>query len=174
MSRSDTPYDIARATGHCAATGCELKPGDAIVATLCEQPENEAFTRIDFSHDAWEKGARPERLFSFWRTTVPDSNARQQLFVDDDLLLNIFERLADDDRPQRMAFRFVIGLILIRKKLMRHVGTQQHSDHTLWLLKPRGSDATLPPITLIDPALSDDNVREISDQLGEVLHADLG
>ena len=70
MSRFGTHYQVARSTGVCAATGEKLEPDAPCVATLCDRVEDEAFDRKDFSVAAWEAGSRPDRLFSFWRTTV--------------------------------------------------------------------------------------------------------
>lgn len=177
MSRLSTNYEISRSSGVCAATGRGLSPGEPCIAVLCEpaDDENLPFVRLDYSIDAWEAGSRPERLFSYWRTAVPEPNARKRLLVDDDLLLNVFERLAGDERPQRAAFRFVIALILMRKKLLRYVRREMRGDNEIWFLAPRvPADAPQPePFEVVNPRLADDDIRELSDQLSEILNADL-
>ena len=69
MSRFGSQYQVARPTGVCAASGEPLEPGGPCIATLCEAEEGDGFDRLDYSVPAWESGARPDRLFSFWRTT---------------------------------------------------------------------------------------------------------
>lgn len=161
----------------CAATGRGLSPGEPCIAALCEQDDSEGapFARLDYSVDAWQQGLRPDRLFSFWRTTVPEPNSKKRLFVDDELLMNVFERLAGDDRPQRTAFRFVIALILMRKKLLKYAGRQLRGEREVWLLTPRvPADAPQPaPFEVANPKLADDDIRAVSDQLSEILNADL-
>src|SRR5690606_10637584 len=109
MSQFSQPnYEIPRITGQCAKTGRELQPGEAYYAALVEAPapspesvsssdeggaEKAAraphpehalgLMRVDVSREAWEEGYRPERLFSFWKTTVPEPNQKKKLFVDD-------------------------------------------------------------------------------------------
>src|SRR5882672_12248059 len=112
MTSNALPYQVARATGVCAASGRGLAAGAACIATLCEREGDEGLERRDYSLEAWESGVRPERLFSYWRTKAPEPHDRQRLLVDDEVLLNLFERLAEDTRPQRIAFRFVLALIL--------------------------------------------------------------
>ncbi len=140
--------------------------------------------RLDYSLDAWQGGARPQRVFGFWKTIVPEPNARRRTFVDDELLLTVFERLADDQRPQRIAFRFVIALILMRKKLLKYEGREQRGTLEIWRLVPRGTNdsgasgesggAEPPePFEIINPRLADEDIREVTDQLGEILNADL-
>jgi len=174
MSQFETRYPIARATGVCAETGRELPAGTLCVATLCETDEHDqAFIRRDFSIEAWESGARPEGLFSYWKTTVPDPKQDRKLLVDDEVLMDLFERLGDDDRPQRVAFRFVLALILMRKRLLRFVGRTGSGDNERWRFRQRGSDPDQPAIEVVNPHLRDEDVRELTDQLSEILQGDL-
>ena len=173
MSRFGTEYHVGRASEVCAATGQPLNPGDPCVAALCEHPEDEGFERFDYSIDGWESAQRPEGLFSFWRTVVPEPNTRRRMFVDDEVLDELFDRLEPDERPQRRAFRFVIGLILMRKRRLKFIGRDHREDTTVWLLKRRGSLPEDPPVELVDPKLSDDDVRDLSAQLGEILQSEL-
>ncbi|MDY7107172.1 MAG: hypothetical protein SYC29_00910 [Planctomycetota bacterium] len=174
MSRFGTSYQIARSTGHCAATGERLEPGSVCIACLCEREEDEGFDRLDYSLQAWESGSRPPRLFSFWRTTISPPDDRRKLLVDDEVLMDLFERLADDERPQRAAFRFVLALILMRKRMLRFVGRKGggEGEQEWWLMRPRGEGSDRPPLEVLNPRLTDDDVRELTAQLGEVLHGD--
>jgi hypothetical protein len=123
--------------------------------------------------EAWESGARPERMFSYWKTRMPERGEKRKIFVDDQVLVDIFERLAEDEREERKAFRYVVSLILIRKRLLRYVGRREDDDAVeVWLLRARGSDPETPPIEVINPGLKDDDIIELSDQLGDVLQGD--
>ncbi|MHC4991300.1 MAG: hypothetical protein ACYTGC_09995 [Planctomycetota bacterium] len=173
MSRFGTHYQVARPTGHCAATEEPLEPGQECIATLCEREDDEGFDRLDFSIDAWEAGHRPPRLFSHWRTVLPEASARRKLLVDDEVLLELFERLSEDERPQRVAFRFVLGLILLRKRKLRFAGRTGRGEQERWLLAPRGAAADRPPYEVANPQLTDDDVRELTDQLSEILQSEL-
>jgi hypothetical protein len=172
MSRAAVQYEFSRPTGVCAASGRALQPGEPCVAVLCEREGEEGFDRLDYAEDAWATGSRPPRLFSFWRTTVPEPHRKRRIFADDDLLMNLFDRLEGDHRPQRAAFRFVLALVLLRKRLLRLVGRREGDEGSVWLLERRG-EAPGPPVEVIDPRLSDEDVRAVSDQLGEILQGDL-
>lgn len=170
MSRFGTHYQVSRPTGRCAATGETLEPGTPYIAALCDHPDDEGFARVDYSLSAWESGTRPEGLFSYWKAVVPDPEQKQKLLVDDSVLMDLFERLGSDERPQRIAFRFVLGLILMRKKLLKMVGRAE-GDGERWLMQPRGSDAA--PMEMANPNITDDDVRDITDQLSEILEGEL-
>ncbi|MFO0873943.1 MAG: hypothetical protein U0575_08235 [Phycisphaerales bacterium] len=122
MSRLAIGYEIGRFTGTCAATGALLPPDTPCVATLSESAETPGFARRDYSIEAWDAGHRPAGLFSYWRTVVPHPDAPRRLLVDDQTLLDIFLRMDADDRPERRAFRFVLALILMRRRMLRSVG----------------------------------------------------
>ncbi|MCA9297097.1 MAG: hypothetical protein KC983_11280 [Phycisphaerales bacterium] len=176
MSRFGTDYQVARPTGLCAATGIPLEPGMECVATLVEREDDEGFDRRDFCVNAWEDGAGPDHLFSYWKTTVPEPNKDRRVFVDDEVLFDVFNRLADDDRPQRKAFRFVLALILLRKKQLKFAGRDgdgTDASPEFWLMLPKGSEPDDPPLRVQNPHLTDDDVRELTEQLREVLQGDL-
>ncbi len=174
MSRFGSDYQVTPPTGQCAETGIELPPGQACMATLCDDPESGGFRRLDYSLDAWAQGHRPEGLFGYWRMTIPTSQSDHRPFVDDEVLMEIFEQLGDDPTEQRVAFRFVLALILIRKRLLRFDGrAESDSDgQEIWLLKKRGQDMS--GFEVVNPQLTDDDVQALTDQLGQVLRGDLG
>ncbi|MAE62245.1 MAG: hypothetical protein CMJ49_12930 [Planctomycetaceae bacterium] len=187
MSQFNAPaYDIERPTGQCALTGKALEPRETYIATLVE--DGDALQRVDVCREAWEGGQRPEHLFSYWQATVPEPNEKKKLFVDDEVLMNLLERLADAEQPQRIAFRFVLTLILMRKKLLRYDETEKRADggdeeevQEWWRLKPK-LDLSKGPmgkwdedrtIEVLDPRLDEAGIRQVTDQLSEILQAEL-
>jgi hypothetical protein len=177
---TESGYHIGRPIGECAFTGETIEPGTEFIATLCETEFTSAdgvqqtiLERLDISEKAWEDNARPECLVFYWRTTMPDRESDQQAFVDDEVLVNLFDRLEGDDDPQRMAYRFVLGLILMRKRLLRCVSTEVRGDRTVWLMRRRGETAETPAIEMFDPDLDEQHERDLADQLGEVFRGEI-
>jgi hypothetical protein len=154
-----------------------LPVGTAYVAALrwAGEAEEERLERLDYSLESWEAGARPEGLFSYWKTVAADGEGKQRrMLVDDAVLLDLFERLGSDEGPQRAAFRFVLGLILMRKKLLRMVGRSEScGEMERWLLLPRGADPSSPPLEMCRPELSEEDIAELTSQLGEILQTEL-
>lgn len=189
MTQFNAPtYEIERPSGQCALTGRALQPGEPYIATLVE--EGDTLRRIDVCTEAWEEGRRPQQLFSYWRTTVPHPAERKRVFVDDEVLLNLLQRLADADQPQRIAFRFVLTLILMRKKLLRYDRTERREatgadgatiTQEWWRLTPKLDPSKGPlgkwddstRIEVLDPHLDEAGIRQVTDQLSEILHSEL-
>jgi len=186
MTQFNAPsYDIQRPTGQCALSGQPLEPGQAYVATLIEvdpvdeqgnaKPGEPLLKRLDVGMTAWDSGQRPPRLFSYWRSIVPQPNQKKKLFVDDDVLVNLFRRLGEDEQQQRLAFRFVLCLVLMRKRLIRYDGTIQKPDSAgapvdYWKVTIKGDDA---PTLVLDPKLGPEQAQAVTEQLGEILEAEL-
>lgn len=177
MTRATSSFSLGRFTATCAATGRPLVPGESIVAALCEVPPGDEsgheFIRRDYSAEAWDGGARPTELVCFWRTTAPEPDAKKRLLVDDDTLVELFDRLEGDDRAQRLAYRWLLCLILLRKKMLRHLRVEREGDSEWWLVQKRGLGDELPPIRVRNPKIRDEDLQELSEHLGEVMQSDL-
>lgn len=124
---SASTYTIGRSTGRCAATGRDFAPGERFVAALCERAGEEPLVRVDFALDAWSAGARPApplRMLGSWRTSLHHASgpARSGPLLDDEGLLDLLRGMAGDDSaesdPRRAAIRFVLALMLVRRKLL--------------------------------------------------------
>lgn len=173
---TSTQYELRRASDKCAATGQELHPGDQVIAALVERAEEEGFDRLDIITDAWESGWRPARLFAHWQTTVPTSDARPNPFIDDEALMELFDSLADAEEAdtRRLAFRHLLALVLVRKRLLTQVGTVPGSagKSSALLVRRRGVASDTPPERVVAPELTTDLVGALTRQLTDILNAE--
>lgn len=164
---------MARTTGRCAATGRGLGVGERYIATLVERDGQEEIERADYSLEAWESGARPApplRLFASWRAVVPDSHAKKQSFLSDDELLELFERLAEATEGRRIAFRYLLSLMLVRRKVLKYEGTRD-GVMTVRVRTPAGSPQS-EPARVVDPGLDEETITGAMEQLGEIMALD--
>jgi len=171
MSRFGNSQGVSKPTGVCASTGASLQANLPAMAALCDREEDEGFDRLDYSIDAWEGGTRPDRLFSHWRYIVPEAGKKPDILIDDAVLVDLFERLASDERPQRIAFRYILALVLIRKRKLQLVGREESEDGEIWSLRFKGTDAE--PVQVKNPGIAEEEIQDLSEQLGEILQGDL-
>jgi hypothetical protein len=157
-----------RSTGRCASTGRELPSGAAYVACLVEGDAG-ALERVDVSQEAWDAGYRPQRrTFGNWRATYrPDAPARQALMSDDELL-DLFEGLGEPTEAKQRSFRFVLALLLVRRRVMKVVGSR---DRSLVLLPKRASENQA-EFVVPDPGMDDRAIADAIEQLSDVLAGD--
>ena len=171
MSRFGNSQGVSRPTGICAASGQPLTPSAPAVAALCEREEDEGFDRLDYSVEAWESGHRPENLFSHWVYTVAEEGKKPDIQIDDAVLVDLFERLANEEKPQRVAFRYILALVLLRKRKLQLVGREECEGGEMWLLRFRGTDCD--PVRVNNPGIAEEEIENLSEQLSEILQGDL-
>ena len=160
-------WEIARSSGVCSASGRPIEEGEEYYVVILE--DGESFRREDYSLEAWT--GPPTGAFCHFKSRIPPKTRKKRLFVDDDLLVNFFLRLADEADESRLRFRFVLGLILMRKRLLRYQETIREDGREYWqmcLAKDRSMHRVL------NPQLTDDQVGGVSQQLGAILHGDMG
>ena len=162
-------YAIARAEEKCALCGKELATGDKLMAALRETPA--ALERLDICMNCWEKFDRKD-LLGFWQATKrePTDREKKSIFVDDDVLCDLFQRLGDASEPAKVNFRFVLGLILMRKRRIVYESTRQEPAGEIWSVRLKGREELM---DLLNPRLDEEKVGEVSLQLGEILSGDL-
>lgn len=166
-------YPISRSTGRCAATGREFAPGEAMVATLVEAEGREELQRLDFAVSAWGEGARPGagmRLFASWRATHHAGDTKKKLLLGDDELLDLFEQLASSDQPRQRAFRYVLALLLVRRRILIYEGQQPGVMRVRE--KRLAAETPAPIVDVVDPGLDDETTAAVIEQLGEVIGAE--
>jgi len=160
-------WEVERPKGQCAATGRVFEEGEEFYTVLFE--DGDSFKRVDYCLDAWE--GSPEGAYCHFKTRVPVKEKRKKLLVDNELLVNFFVRLANDTQPVRVHFRFVIALILMRKRRLRYERSVVDGGAEVW-------DMTLvhdqSKHRVNNPRLTDDQIEEVSRQLSAILHDDMG
>lgn len=160
-------YEVEARSGRCVATGKELAEGEAFYTVLFE--DGESFKRADYSLEGW-KGP-PEGSFCHFRTRVPVKDKKKNLLVNDEVLAHFFQRLADETELVRIQFRFVLALILMRKRKLRYDGSARGEEGEVWrmtLMADRSSHDVL------NPDLTDEQIEGVSQQLTAILHSDMG
>lgn len=166
MTLGGPAYPVARSTGVCAATGRAFHVGEEFVATLVEREGQRGLERMDFSRDAWAAGARPPAgtcVFGFWRASYAPPEAKKAPLLDDAEVQDLFDDLGPATDERQVRFRFLLALLLIRRKRLRVVG----SKPGVLLVKPVGSLAE--PIEVADPGLDEAAIADAVDQLTGVV-----
>jgi hypothetical protein len=163
-------YPHARSTGRCAATGEAFATGQPIMALLLETPRG--IERVDYSVVSWEQGSRPEAgVIGLWRGVHQAEPAPRDALVSDEELLDIFESTngaaASESDAKQLRFRYVLTLLLLRKRLLRGVGTRIEHGQPVMLVERKGQPGQT--ITVIDPRMDEMAIAEAVEQVGQVL-----
>lgn len=145
-------------------SGRAFEPGEVYYAVLFEHETG--FERRDYAAECWE--GPPEGYLCFWRTRVPQRVERRTL-VDDDVLINLFLRLEEATTDFKVQFRFVLALLLMRKRLLRYEETVQLEDHESWIMRLVRDQSRH---QVYNPRMQDHEIARVGDELTAVLRGD--
>lgn len=156
-------WEIARGSGKCTNTGREFSEGESYYTVLFETPVG--FERRDYSLEGWT--GPPEGTFCYWRTRVPVRDRKTgALSIDTELLTQIFLRLEDELSEQSQQFRFVLALLLMRKRLLRFEQTLREDEREYWQMRLLADQSTH---RVANPQLTSERVDQLGEQLLAIL-----
>jgi len=118
-------YELQRAARECAATGRQFEPGEAFFSVLVT--ERSELRRYDYAVDAWRGPPDDVDVVGWWRSHMPGGQSTKTTWAPSDVMLDLFDRLRDQD-DQRDAL-FVLALLLVRRRIMR-LESSEETDAT--------------------------------------------
>ncbi|HWL94989.1 MAG TPA: hypothetical protein VNT79_15830 [Phycisphaerae bacterium] len=158
-----TEFEISRATGKCCVTGREFAEDQEFFTVVLETADGLA--RQDYSVEVWT--GPPDGTLCFFKTRLPKRNQPKRRFIDDSALISFFNALADTPHPNKQRFRFVLALILLRKRILKYERTIREGDSEIWemrLVKHKTVHR------VVNPVLREDEIGSVSAELGVVLN----
>jgi len=157
-------WNINKPLGKCYGSGKDIQPGEEYFASLV-YTEN-GLERRDYSAEYWNEH-NPE---VYWKTRLPHPEQKKRMFVDDDMLMAFFERLEKETEQQKINFRFVLAMVLMRKKKLKYKSSKTEDGTEIWKLRIAGTkDYT----EVVNPELDDEQIEELTSQLGSILQTEL-
>ena len=164
-------FEVQRSTRRCAATDRPLAPGDECYSVL--EVQGAEVIRKDYCREAWR--GPPEGAFGWWKSRVPEPVAKKIKLAPNDVLLELFDQLAD--QPLQEDMRYVLTLLLVRRRVFRLEtppepptgtaarGGAEESTQTMFVYCPK-RDATYQVSAMFpSPARIDEIQRQLSDLL---------
>jgi len=159
-------WEINKPLGQCHGTERKIEFGEEYFAALVEVEEG--LQRRDFCAEYWES-QKPD-VFCYWKSRLPEPGQKKQLFVDDQMLMAFFDRLEKETEQEKINFRFVLALILMRKRILKYDETKNVDDREVWCLRKTGEKEI---VEVVNPHLNEEQIERLSSQIGEILQADL-
>ena len=110
-------YDVQRCTRRCAATDHSFQAGEVFFSVL--RMTDQGVCREDYCQQAWEERTEPEqgKDLAWWQSRMATTDGSQAKLAPNEVLLGLFDQWADC--PDRADARYVLALLLIRRKLFR-------------------------------------------------------
>jgi len=159
-------WEINKPLGHCYGTERQIQPEEEYYAVLVET--DQGLERRDFCLEYWQQN-QPE-VYCYWKTKMASLGKKQQLFIDDEMLMAFFERLGHETEQEKLNFRFVVALILMRKRRLKYEASLTQDGKEIWSLRVTGDKRI---VEVLNPGLDEHRIEDLSSQLGQILQVEL-
>ncbi len=159
-------WQISKTHGQCSGTGEPFQDGEDYYSALVEGAEG--LERCDFSIAYWDE--HEPKTFCFWKTKMVAEEQKKKLLVNDEMLMSFFERLAEETDQEKVYFRFVLTLILMRKRKLKYDSSEIVDGSEVWTLRVTGQSRN---VQVVNPNLTEDQIEQLSSQMGQILQVDL-
>lgn len=158
-------WSIQSRANRCAATGVEFQDGDYFYTLLFE--DGHSLRREDISEAAWKDRNDNQQPYSFWRSkyeapppAVPEPLAKQTA---EDLL----RRYMQENSPQHAAARYLLAVMLERKRVLKEVEAKRTSDGSLTRIYEHSKTGEV--FVVPDPALRLDQIEQVQAEVAALL-----
>jgi len=159
-------WKIEGSLKRCVVCGKEFQEKDEYFSEIYDSEGG--FLRKDFCVACW-KGPE-EKGYSFWKTRIAPKEQKPKRFIDLDVIFDFFEKLADSDEREKETFRYILALVLMRKRRLKFEGTSREADAEVLILREA---ATKNIFHVKNPELNEGELEAITGKVGQILNMDL-
>jgi len=154
-------WEIKSRAHVCARTGKEFAEGEFFYTLLFR--EGEGFRREDVSEEAF--AARNDNIqpFSFWRSKYEPPTPPPPEALPKDDAESLLRRLISEQNPAHANTRYILALMLERKKLLKPVESQ---DEDMLVYEHLASGETF---VIANPRLSFEEIPAVQKEVSELL-----
>jgi hypothetical protein len=159
-----TDWQMPRPGTACASCAHAFEPGETFRACLYDV--RAGYERRDYCANC-SPPAEPPALAT-WQTRRPIPATKKNQPFDRAAMYEFFRRLEADPRPDKAQFRFVLALLLWRKRVLKLDRSLTVGEHEEW-------EFSVPAIGEVHrvarPELAEDELERLSGQLEQLLAA---
>ena len=142
----------------CAKSGRVFRPGDECWSVLVEKDGQ--LIRQDYSADAWS--GPPAGAIGHWRSQIPESAENGRTRFDPDSLFDYFLQLGDSPNLVQQQYRYVLALLLLRKRRLILEEVVDVDDRPTMRLIGSGGEG---PFDVPEEELNEDQIERLQQQL---------
>ncbi len=164
-----TDWKIKSRSGICHHTGRQFEDEEPFYTCIFDDPESDGFIRRDYSATAWEElsATLDPAPFSFWRSVfrIPRADTPDETLKHRSAEAMLY-RMIEEDRSGTENARYILALMLERKKVLIPTETRRTETRTLLFYEHRESGAVY---IVADPGLRLEEVGRIQEEVSQLL-----
>ena len=161
-------WNIRSRSHVCTHSGEPFTDGDTFYTALFEDPKTDELVRRDFSLASWDAMRGELKPFSFWKSLyeAPHTEHKPEV-MEKENAEDLLRRLIEEDNIGTENTRYILAVMLERKRLLKHTATRETEDASFLIYEnPKTGEVLI----VRDPELRLDQVeavqREVSILLG--------
>ena len=159
-------YKVSRCTRKCYALDRPLGEGEWYYSVVLE--DGEEFERRDYSAESWQ--GPPDGAIGWWKNRMPRADEKKLVLAPPEVLIDLVRQM--EQFPERAKSRYLLALMLMRKKLLRPAESSADADsmpeNTLRVEVIADGSTIDVPVCEISRSESD----QLSEQLNELLYCE--
>ena len=161
-------WQVRSRSRECAATSIRFSDGETIITALYPDPDSSGYLRRDFSTTGWQNlPPDAEKPFSFWKTTYSAPPENENQTIEEKLSPEeILRRLVDEDENHTENTRYILAVMLERRKLLRETDHQRTPSGILRVYEHRKTGEVF---LIRDPDIPLDKVEAVQLEVSVLL-----
>lgn len=163
-------WKIRSRSRECFHTQRPFEDGDPFFTAIFPDPETDGYLRRDYSAAAWEELHDGFEIppFSYWRAIfkIPPPPVEKPQVIEKHSAESTLRRLIDEDLPTTIHARYILALMLERKRTLIQVDVKEVGGSRLLIYEHK---ATGDAFIIVDPRLKLDEIQKIQEEVADLL-----
>lgn len=162
-------WKIRATQAQCELTGDAFSDEQEFYTCIFDDPESDGFIRRDYAVESWEK-VRDEidpKPFSFWKSTYKaPAKEEDEKKIDENSIEGMLRRFTEEDDPKTENARYILALMLERKKKLIPTDVQETESRRLLFYEHEDSGEVF---IVGDPGLKLDEIEAVQIEVAGLL-----
>ncbi|HSI11584.1 MAG TPA: hypothetical protein VK961_06045 [Chthoniobacter sp.] len=158
-------WSIQSRANRCAATGVEFQDGDYFYTLLYE--EGAGLRREDISEAAWKERNDNQQPYSFWRSKYEAPAPAAPDTIPKHTAEDLLRRYMEESSAQHAAARYLLAVMLERKRILKEVEAKQTGDGVLTRIYQHVKSGEV--FVIPDPQLRLDQIEQVQNEVSSLL-----
>lgn len=169
MSLQANEWHISKSGKNCHICQNLFETGETIHSCVEENLDDLPITRMDFCEKCWS-GRDKKKVYTNWKTIKSKETNKKPLIVDNEVLLNLFERLKESESARNQSYAYLLSLILMRKRVLVFEDVQVIDDEEYMIMNFRTKrEGEVNQVKVLDPQLSLEEINALNDDLNKLI-----
>ena len=161
------PWSIKSRAHICTVTEAHFTDEESFYTALFPDPESSGYIRKDFSLSGWDDRSEADQTpFSFWQSTYLVPVKTEEVQVSNESPEDLLRRLITEDEDHTENARYILAIMLERKKLLKEADSQTVSDGIIRIYEQRKTGEVF---IIKDPNIALADISKVQDEIAQLL-----